>query len=143
MTFVGAPMIYYGDENGMWSPDDPSDRQPMVWKDLQPYEDPQVSFDQDKFDWYQRLIALRSHFPALQTGFFRPVKIDDAAGVYVYCRELGNERVYVAINRSGAEQSVDLKTVENDGRFINWLDPRDSSVLQTDNSAGRSADSRD
>ena len=34
MTFVGAPMIYYGDEAGMWSPDDPSDRQPMIWKDL-------------------------------------------------------------------------------------------------------------
>ena len=26
MTYVGAPMIYYGDEAGMWGPSDPSDR---------------------------------------------------------------------------------------------------------------------
>ena len=32
MTFVGAPMIYYGSEAGMWSPDDPSNRQPMIWR---------------------------------------------------------------------------------------------------------------
>ena len=54
MCFVGAPMTYYGDENGMWSPDDPSNRQPMVWKDLEPYDDPEVKFDDDLFAFYQR-----------------------------------------------------------------------------------------
>ncbi len=34
MTAVGAPMIYYGDEAGMWGATDPDDRQPMVWADL-------------------------------------------------------------------------------------------------------------
>ncbi|HMD54641.1 MAG TPA: alpha-amylase family glycosyl hydrolase, partial [Phycisphaerae bacterium] len=43
MAFVGAPMIWYGDEVGMWSPSDPSDRQPMVWQDLTPYADPEVT----------------------------------------------------------------------------------------------------
>ena len=38
MTYVGAPMIYYGDEVGMWGPDDPSNRKPMLWPDLGPYE---------------------------------------------------------------------------------------------------------
>ena len=33
-TFVGAPMIYYGTEAGMWGADDPCDRKPMVWPDL-------------------------------------------------------------------------------------------------------------
>ena len=35
MTYVGAPMIYYGDEAGMWGAGDPDDRMPMIWKDLQ------------------------------------------------------------------------------------------------------------
>lgn len=31
MTFIGAPVIYYGDEAGMWGADDPCDRKPMLW----------------------------------------------------------------------------------------------------------------
>ncbi len=38
MTYVGAPMIYYGDEVGMWGSDDPNNRKPMLWKDLEPYD---------------------------------------------------------------------------------------------------------
>ena len=34
MTYVGAPMIYYGTEAGMWGGDDPCDRMPMVWQDM-------------------------------------------------------------------------------------------------------------
>ena len=33
-TYVGAPMIYYGDEAGMWGGDDPDDRKPMVWPEM-------------------------------------------------------------------------------------------------------------
>ena len=32
MTYLGAPMIYYGDEAGMWGANDPCCRQPMLWK---------------------------------------------------------------------------------------------------------------
>jgi len=32
MSYVGAPMIYYGDEAGMWGGNDPDDRMPMVGK---------------------------------------------------------------------------------------------------------------
>jgi cyclomaltodextrinase / maltogenic alpha-amylase / neopullulanase len=34
MTYLGAPMIYYGTEAGMWGADDPDDRKPMLWPDL-------------------------------------------------------------------------------------------------------------
>jgi glycosidase len=34
-TWVGAPHIWYGDEVGMWGPDDPGPRKPMVWPDLE------------------------------------------------------------------------------------------------------------
>jgi glycosidase len=128
MTFVGAPMIYYGDEAGMWSPDDPSDRQPMVWKDLQPYDDPQLSFDQDKFDWYQRLIAIRRHFPALQLGFYRPVITDNAAGIFAYSRDLGNRNVFVVLNHSNHNQAIHFTAANHDAAFINWADPAVANV---------------
>ena len=34
MTYIGAPMIYYGDEVGMWGANDPCNRKPMFWKEL-------------------------------------------------------------------------------------------------------------
>jgi hypothetical protein len=41
MTYVGAPLVYYGDEAGMWGADDPSNRKPMLWEDLEPYAKPE------------------------------------------------------------------------------------------------------
>lgn len=104
-TFLGAPMIYYGDEAGMWSADDPSNRQPMIWKDLEPYDDPQVTFNQQLFDWYKNLIAIRNSHPALRLGFYRPVSMDDD-GVFVYARDLGGEHIYIAINRSASPHAA-------------------------------------
>jgi cyclomaltodextrinase len=105
-TFLGAPMIYYGDEVGMWSADDPSNRQPMIWKDLEPYDDPQVKFDQQLFDWYQRLIAIRNTCPELRLGFYRPLVMEDSTGVFVYARDLGKNHIYIAINRSSDSHMV-------------------------------------
>ncbi|MFM8684572.1 MAG: glycoside hydrolase family 13 protein [Chthoniobacterales bacterium] len=47
MTYVGAPMIYYGDEVGMWGANDPDCRKPMVWEDMI-YEDEVVLPDGSK-----------------------------------------------------------------------------------------------
>jgi glycosidase len=127
MTFLGAPMIYYGDEAGMWSPDDPSNRQPMVWKDLEPYENPAVKFDQEQFDFYQRAIAVRAALPALRTGFFRPIDIEDDNGVYAFARDLKGQHVYVALNRSDAPHTIKLK-VDANGSYVNWLDPAMAEV---------------
>jgi glycosidase len=130
MTFVGAPMIYYGDEAGMWSPDDPSNRQPMVWQDHEPFDDRDVRFDQQVFDSYQRLIAARASLPALRLGFFRTVLADDATGVYAFARELGDEHAYVVLNRSGESRdisvpfgSINAAAAAAGRTFTDWLDP--------------------
>ena len=88
MSYVGAPVIYYGDEVGMWGADDPTDRKPMVWDDLsngtqfetqcvsQPgtwcLENPAVRFsveqDKDLLATYKRLIDARKTQPALRRG---------------------------------------------------------------------------
>ncbi len=130
MTAPGAPMIYYGDEVGLWGGNDPDDRQPMFWKDLAPYEDPEVTFNQDLFDHYVRLIAIRRRFAALQTGFAHSVLADDARNLLVYSRDLGDSHVYVLVNRSATEQSIELAIgpQDADSAMVDWLDPAEAVV---------------
>ena len=129
MTFVGAPMVYYGDEAGMWGAGDPSDRQPMTWPDLT-YADPQVTFDQGKFDYYQRLIAVRRALPALQTGFYRPLIADDAAGTFAFARDVGSQHAYVVLNRSDHPATVTVPVAAS-APLLDWLDPASVDVAPT------------
>ena len=119
MTFVGAPMIYYGDEAGMWGPDDPSDRQPMVWPELA-FDDPDVKFDADKFATYQRLIAVRRALPQLQTGFYRNLLADDAAGTFAFERTLGDRHAVVVLNRSDHAATIRVPGLPA-GPWVDWL----------------------
>ncbi len=121
MTFVGAPMVYYGDEAGMWGAGDPSDRQPMIWPDLGRYADPEVTFDQNQFDWYQRLIAIRQALPALQTGTYHKLVADDATGTFAFARDLGDRHAYVVLNRSDRPATVVVPGVVGPS-LLDWTD---------------------
>jgi cyclomaltodextrinase len=130
MTYVGSPMVYYGDEVGMWGGTDPDDRQPMIWKELQPYDDPEVQFKPDLFDSYVRLIALHRRLAPLHGGFAHTLLAADARNILVYSRDLGDDHVYVLVNRSNESQSVDLPTAPTDAnaRLIDWLDKTQAVV---------------
>ncbi|HEY0007482.1 MAG TPA: alpha-amylase family glycosyl hydrolase, partial [Tepidisphaeraceae bacterium] len=130
MSFLGAPMIYYGNEAGMWSPDDPSNRMPMVWDDLK-FEDPEVGFNAEIYNYHRRLIATRHTLPALQTGDYFPVHIDDAAGVLVFGRRAGDKVVYVALNRSSEQREVAFNLMPADAKksLVNYLDPQQAEMI--------------
>ena len=101
MTYVGAPMVYYGDEVGMWGADDPTCRKPMLWEDLQPYDAPEENFVmKDQLDFYRKSIALRNDHPALRTGSFQSLLTDDARDVWVFLRSDNSEQLIVALNAS-------------------------------------------
>ncbi|MFZ9692048.1 MAG: alpha amylase N-terminal ig-like domain-containing protein [Phycisphaerales bacterium] len=107
MTYVGAPMIYYGDEVGMWGSDDPNNRKPMLWKDLEPYTDPDENrVMEEQLEFYRRATALRNRFAALRRGSFRTLLADDQQDVWVFLRELGPEKVLVALNASDRQATV-------------------------------------
>lgn len=131
MTYAGAPMLYYGTEAGMWSPDDPSNRQPMIWPDLLPYDDPRITFRADLFQWCQRLIAIRRALEPLRHGYFRPMLADNDAGVAAYARDLGDRHVYVVLNRSKSRRHVTLPRADADhGKpMVNWLDESQARVI--------------
>jgi len=109
-TYPGAPMIYYGTEAGMWGADDPDDRKPMVWPDMEfddeinhPYSrrrprDP-VSFDHEMFDWYALLTRLRGEREALRTGSFRLAAVSDEHAAIAFIRHTGSDIAIVVINR--------------------------------------------
>ena len=117
----------------MWSPDDPSNRQPMVWPEMT-FEDPSVTFDPEMFEFCQRVIAVRRALPPLQLGFFRGVLWEDDRGVYVFARDLGEQHAYVVVNRSNQQRKIDVP-VAADGakpgdKFVNWLDPTLTDLKQ-------------
>ena len=109
MTYPGAPMIFYGDEAGMWGADDPTNRQPMVWKDLEPYaKNEEVYVFDEHLDAYREMAALRSRFTALRLGGMRTRVTDDDQDLWVFERATENETVLVALNASKAEARFDL-----------------------------------
>ncbi len=121
MVYVGAPMIYYGDEAGMWGADDPTNRKPMLWKDLEPFEKPEENFvDEGHLAWYRRVIALRNAHPALRTGSFETVLCDDTHDVWVFLRESAGETLLVAANASEKEAQLDLSQTSVATRGGHW-----------------------
>jgi cyclomaltodextrinase / maltogenic alpha-amylase / neopullulanase len=109
MTYVGAPMIYYGDEVGMWGSDDPNNRRPMVWSDLGRYADRGNQVMPEHLEHYQALTRLRRDHPALVDGSFQTLLTDDLRDVWVFLRDNGQEQLLVAINASKRDQTVNLE----------------------------------
>ncbi len=109
-TWTGAPHIWNGDEVGMWGADDPDERKPLVWDDLDhedetthPFgrarrRDP-VAPDTSLFRVYRELAALRRrHLRLFVDGSVGWLRTDDALGLLAYERRLGEERAVVAFN---------------------------------------------
>ncbi len=118
-TWVGAPMIFYGTEAGMWGADDPDDRKPMVWPEMQyddeinhPYSRPRprdpVSFDHELHRWYSFLGQIRAESPALNTGDFTFIAHEDEAKVFAFARHTRDDFALVFINRGEESHSLDV-----------------------------------
>ena len=108
MTYPGAPMVYYGDEAGMWGSDDPNNRKPMLWTDLEPYDEPGQSVMREHLAFYRDVIALRKAHPALRTGSFTTILTDDEQDVMAFVREDDSEEVLVILNAGEEEARISL-----------------------------------
>lgn len=112
----------------MWSPDDPSNRMPMVWSDLEPYEGEGVRFRADVFEAFQHLIAMRHSLLALQMGGFEVLDADDERGIFVFARRYGDQQVVVALNRS--EQVHDVEISVGTQPVADAADPKQTHRLE-------------
>lgn len=134
-TYLGAPMIYYGDEVGMWGANDPDDRKPMLWRDLE-YEDEVYLPDQSRRDKpdpvapdlalladYQKLIAIRKANPVLAKGNFEVVLADDEKDIFAFRRMDTNAEFLVIFNNSGSKHSLSLEASEKHYTDL-WADAK-------------------
>jgi len=97
-AYVGAPMIYYGDEAGMWGSDDPNNRKPMLWKDLEPYDSSELNHvDTNHLAYYKEVFNLRKNHKALRRGSFKTVLTDDENDVWVFERSIESETILIAL----------------------------------------------
>ncbi len=88
MTYIGIPMVYYGDEIGMVGDNDPLCRAGMIWDSTRQ--------NQRILDTHRALIRLRRAHPALVDGTFETLHVFN--GVYAYRRTLGMDCVIVVLN---------------------------------------------
>lgn len=119
MTMPGAPMIYYGDEAGMWGGDDPDCRKPMVWRESN-YEtetthpfgkqrpEDKVKFNEEIFNWYKKLISIRIGNDVLSIGEIEYFMKDDDNKILAYRRYNNNESIFVVINNNDVEKEAAL-----------------------------------
>ena len=127
MTYKGAPMIYYGDEVGMWGADDPHDRQPMVWDNLK-YDNQVINkksgfkkgfgsytVDQNKDlrNFYKQIIGIRDNNPAIQKGDVKFLYSNDNKISFAFERQLNNENIIVAFNLGKVEDQFVLPLDNN------------------------------
>jgi len=120
-TYIGAPMVMYGDEAAINAPSrysgqngpvgDPYARAPYPWAD-QP-GDPSIYGppDQKVIDFYTLLAHLRKQHPALSSGAFVTLLTGDtmqagsAPNTYAYARIATNETAIIALNNGSTANS--------------------------------------
>lgn len=100
-TYVGAPMIYYGTEVGMWGADDPEDRMPTWWH----------RFDQNIFNTYKSAFQLRHKHPALRRGSFSVLAVHNNRQIFVFERRFEDERLIIVLNRGNTEIQFNSATL--------------------------------
>lgn len=131
MAYLGAPMVYYGDEVGMFGADDPSCRKPMLWDDLPPNDDPDEGIEPGLFDHYRRLIAIRNTFPALQLGRFNTLVKKGEPRVYAFTRCLDDETVAVVINNGAKPYAMRVPSPwPADARILRVDDPENFKIVE-------------
>jgi len=132
-AMIGSPMIYYGDELGMWGANDPDCRKPMVWPDMV-FDNEQAvaggrhsrktryqnSADLGMLDFYKRIISLRRDNAVLSSGklttdFAEPVK-----RVWVISRTDARSRVVFAFNREENDVRADIQALP-DSCFVDYF----------------------
>jgi len=112
MTYIGVPMIYYGDEIGMEGDNDPDCRRAMIW---------------DKTLWnkkinhiYKKLINLRLNHPSLRIGKFETLLVFNR--FYSYLRSESSDNIIVAINAGEKQPDLEIPLPDELSTYKVWFD---------------------
>lgn len=89
-TYLGTPCIYYGTEIGMEGAGDPDCRRAMEWNE--------EHWDQELYEYYKKLIAIRRNSEALRRGSFRWLNSGEA--LLAFERKTEKDQAVIVINNS-------------------------------------------
>jgi glycosidase len=116
--YIGAPMIYYGDEYGMTGANDPDCRKPMLWPDiacagesLRPEpgsrKEPNRP-DAGLFRRYREFLAARRNCAAIRRGGYRTLYAEPDGHLFIFERRLGAQTAVCVFNagETAREQAV-------------------------------------
>lgn len=107
-TLPGAPMIYYGDENGLLGENDPDCRGPMLWEETQ--------WNHALRGHLKTLIALRLRLPSLRRGALERGFANDR--VATYYRILEDERSLIILNNTRVPRRLMVPASWPDGTVL-------------------------
>ncbi len=102
MTYIGAPVIYYGDEVGVMGGEDPDCRRTMIWDKNQQ--------DIDLLNFYKKIIKLRRESQALRRGSFK--SLYQQGKLYCFLRQLNEEKIIVGLNNSDKNEEINISLPE-------------------------------
>lgn len=112
-TYVGVPVVYYGDEIGMNGGSDPDCRRGFIWNKSQQNTE-LVSF-------WRTMIDLRQKYIPLRYGNFVTVRCFEST--YCYARIFNNQMVLVILNNSDkySHVCINLKEIGVENTLIRDL----------------------
>lgn len=156
-SYIGAPHIWMGDEVGMWGEDDPNNRKPHVWSDLEyeaetidalgnPLPEPDVvKVDEDLFNFYQQLNKIRKENLVLTYGELEFILADDENLTLAYTRTMDDVQALAVFNISKSEKDITLPNLKKktyrslleagvkfetgNGKLLISLEPRSAMLL--------------
>ncbi|MCQ2250080.1 MAG: glycoside hydrolase family 13 protein [Bacteroidales bacterium] len=133
-AMIGSPMVYYGDELGMWGANDPDCRKPMVWPGMEFSQEHSVTGgrhsrkslfkiepDMEMLDFYKRIISLRRKNPVLWSGRLVTEFADPDRRVWAISRCDNSSRIVFAFNREEKALSVEINAGPK-SRFCDYMD---------------------
>ncbi len=102
MAYLGAPMIYYGDEIGMEGGKDPDCRRPMIWDE--------AKWNKDLRQHYAKLIGTRKKYAALRRGKIGPILLAARfKNIVAFERIDGDDRMLVVLNNTKKDASLSFE----------------------------------
>lgn len=108
MTFIGSPVIYYGDEIGMKGGRDPENRAPMIWDEER--------WNHDVHDFYKALLDLRRSHESIRTGEYEVIAAEGP--VFSFRRWKATDEVIVITNPS---REAAFFSPSMEGEFTEYL----------------------
>lgn len=145
-TYHGAPMIYYGDEVGMWGADDPHCRKPMVWDELT-YENEVIDIssgfstglgnytveqNEELLNFYKQIINIRNTYETLQKGSVRFLYSNDEKLSFAFERKFNNKVIIVLFNIGANTDEISVKLDKPRTSFKNLLTDETGIAINTE-----------